>query len=53
MAQAVSRRPLTAQGQVRARVNPWGGQSGIGTGFSASSSGFPVNIIPPFLHANI
>jgi hypothetical protein len=41
MAQAVSRRPLTAESQVRARVNPCGicgGQSGTGTGFSQSSS---------------
>jgi hypothetical protein len=44
MAQVVSRRPLTAQARVRARVNPGGicgGQSGIGTGFSQSSSVFP------------
>jgi hypothetical protein len=34
MAQAVSRRPLTAE----SRVNPRGGQSGTGTGFSATSS---------------
>jgi hypothetical protein len=40
MAQVVSRRPLTAEAQVRARVNPcgiFGGQSGTGTGFSPSS----------------
>jgi hypothetical protein len=46
MAQVVSRRPLTAEARVRARVNPrgiCGGQSGIGTGFS------PANIIPPSL----
>jgi hypothetical protein len=44
MAQVVSRRPLTAETVVRAQFNPcWicGGQSGIGTGFSASSSVFP------------
>jgi hypothetical protein len=47
MAQVVSRRPLTAEARVRARVNPrriCGGQSGTGTGFSPSSSVFPVNI---------
>jgi hypothetical protein len=36
MAQAVSRRPLTAEAQVHAWVNPCGicgGQSGTGTGF--------------------
>jgi hypothetical protein len=50
MAQAVSRRPLTAEARVRARVTPcgiWGKQSGTGTGFSSSSSVFPVSIIPP------
>jgi hypothetical protein len=48
MAQAVSRRPLTAQARIRARVKPLGicgGQSGTGTGFSPKSSIFPVNII--------
>jgi hypothetical protein len=51
MAQAVSRRPLTAEARVRARVNPSGiccGQSGTGTGFSPRSFS-PVNIIPPSL----
>jgi hypothetical protein len=44
MAQAVSRRPLTAETRVRSRVGPCGicgGQSGTGTGFSASTSAFP------------
>jgi hypothetical protein len=43
MAQAVSRRPLTAEARVRSRVSPcWcGGQRGIGTGFSPSTSVFP------------
>jgi hypothetical protein len=43
MAQVVSRRPLTAEDRVRARVNPCGicgGQSGSRTGFSPSSSVF-------------
>jgi hypothetical protein len=44
MAQAVSRRPLTMEAWVCAQVNKCGicgGQSGIGTGFSLSSSVFP------------
>jgi hypothetical protein len=52
MAQVVSRRPLTAEALVRARVSPCGvcgGQSGTGTCFPPSSSVSPVNIIPPSL----
>ena len=44
MAQAVSRRPLTAETRVRSRVNPreiFIGQSGTGTGFFPSNSGLP------------
>jgi hypothetical protein len=44
MAQAVSRRPLTAEARVRSRVGPCGicgGQSGTGTGFSPSTLVFP------------
>jgi hypothetical protein len=44
MAQAVSRRPLTAEARVRSRVSPceiYGGQSGTGSGFSPSTSVFP------------
>jgi hypothetical protein len=44
MVQVVSRRLLTAEARVHARVNPsgiCGEQSGTGTGFSPSSSVFP------------
>jgi hypothetical protein len=43
VAQAVSRRPLTAEALVRSRVSPCGicgGQSGTGTGFSPRTSVF-------------
>jgi hypothetical protein len=52
MAQVVSRRPLTAEARVRARINPCRicrGQSGTGTGFSPSSSVFPCQYIIPLL----
>ena len=44
MAQAVSRRPFTEEGQVRFQVSSrevCGGQSGTGTRFSPSNSIFP------------
>jgi hypothetical protein len=44
---AVTRRPLTAEVRVRDQVNPcgiFGGQSGTVTGFSPSSSAFPLSI---------
>jgi hypothetical protein len=53
MAQAVSRRPLTAETRVRSQVNPCeicGGQSGTGTGFSPSCRFSLVNFIPLVLH---
>jgi hypothetical protein len=47
MAQAVSRRPLTAEAWVRSRVSPCricGGQNGTGTGFPPDYFCFPLSI---------
>jgi hypothetical protein len=47
MAQAVSRRPLTAESRVRARVHPCGicgRQCGTGPGFSPEFLGFPLPV---------
>jgi hypothetical protein len=47
MAQVVSRRPLSAESRVRARVNPCGicgGQSGTGIGLSPEFFGFPLSV---------
>jgi hypothetical protein len=53
MAQAVSRRPLTAEARVRSLVSPFGicnGKSGTGTGFPRVLRFSPVNFIPPVFH---
>jgi hypothetical protein len=55
VAQAVSRRPLTAEETVRSQVNACeicGGQRGTGTGFSPSTPVSSVSIIPPMLHTH-
>jgi hypothetical protein len=47
MAQVVSRRSLTAEARIRARVNPCGicgGQSGTGTGFFLRVIRFPLSL---------
>jgi hypothetical protein len=50
MAQAVSRRPLTAEARVRAEVSPGAGETGTGTGFFPSTSVFPCRNHPPWLY---
>jgi hypothetical protein len=50
MAHAISRRPVATEARIPVRVYQrgiCGGQSETGTGFSASYSVSPVNIIPP------
>jgi hypothetical protein len=51
IAQAVGRRPLTAESWCLVRVRPWEiwGQNYTGTGYPSSSSVSPVNNIPPWL----
>ena len=54
IADAFSRRLLTAEALVRSQVSPCeicGGKIGTGTRFSLSTSDFPV-VIPPILHAD-
>ena len=56
MAQAVSRRPLTAKAPFLSQVSPCGvcgEQSGTVTGFSPSTSVSPVSIIPPMLRTRL
>jgi hypothetical protein len=56
MAQAVSRRPVTAEARVRAGVSTfgiYGGQSDTRACFYPSSSVFPLKIIPPGLLTHI
>jgi len=55
IAEAVSRRPLTAETWVRLWIGPCGicGRlSGAGTGF-LSSAVFPVSFIPPWRHTHM
>jgi hypothetical protein len=52
----VSRRPLIAEARVGSPSSSCeicGGQSGIVTGFSPSTSVFPVSTIPPKLHSHL
>jgi hypothetical protein len=57
MAQAVSRRPLTAEARVRSPVTQYmicGGQSDTGTAFNLSSSVLPCQYHPSMaLHTRI
>jgi hypothetical protein len=50
------RRPLTAEARFQSQATPCeicGAWIGSGTGFSPSTSVFPVNIIPPSLHTHL
>jgi hypothetical protein len=56
MAEAVSRRPLTAVARVRSQASPCaigGGQSDTVTGFSPISSVSRVSIVPPMLNTHL
>jgi hypothetical protein len=56
MAQAVGRRPFTAQALVRSQTSPHGicgGQSGTGTVFLRVLRFSPVSIVPPMLYTSI
>jgi hypothetical protein len=56
MAQGVSVRRLTTEARVHSQASLYeiyGGQSGIATGFSPSTFGFPVSTIPPMLHIRL
>jgi hypothetical protein len=55
VAQAVSRRPLTAEVRVRSQFGPCGtycGQGGVGTDFLPVLQFSPVSIVPPLLHTH-
>jgi hypothetical protein len=58
MAQAVNRRPLVVEVDLRSHVSPYencGGQGNTGTGFSPSTSSFSlsVSIIPSVLRSHV
>jgi len=56
MAYMVSCQAVTAKTWVQSRLSlcqVYSGQTGTGTSFSQSFSGFPVSIIPPMLHIHL